>query len=208
MTETSVGYDKAFEKLTANTRETDNIAVFIDGYGTLEAAKCLNFRIDWLIFRDLMNDVARVKLLNVYLSSNIKSDCRKLADWFMHNGFNVTLTEGESCIYEQNIEGKVFNKFSYNTGYNINMATDILSIANKVDRIFLFTANKEFASLVLKLRSDGIPVTVISNSLNKLRELKANKKIENISDVGVDLIRSASEFVELHDIHIGIKKEE
>lgn len=186
-------------RLSMSFKEEDKIAVFIDGYNTLRAARKLNLKIDWLRFSDLFKYLCRVVSFNFYISNiNGADDFKGLNDWLSFNGFKVTVAEGHryeyaDCNTEQPLK-------SYKTGYDSEIVIDALSIANKVDKIVILSSNPDLCSLVVALQRLGVSVVLITNSATKLKSLVDNPTPAYEREAATSLIRTCNEFYELADL--------
>lgn len=197
-------------KLEDTFKAADKVAVFIDGHHTNDSSKNINLKIDWDKVSTLFRSLCRVTCINFYLSTiesdkEEKVDWKPLSDWLTHNGYKVIVRTGQPLVEPSDSS---FVRRVYKTGYDAQLIVDMLSIADKVDTIALFTSNSDLCPAIEYLQSRGVTVIIFSNSLGKVKQLKQEGTISTTGNIGVELIRMSNEFYELHDLRDEIGKKE
>jgi uncharacterized LabA/DUF88 family protein len=161
------------------------MALFIDGANLYSAAKSLNFDMD---YKKLLEEFRkRGILIRAYYYTAIIEDqeyspLRPLVDWLDYNGF--TMVTKAAKRYTDYATGVTRTKGNM----DIEIAIDMMEIADKVDHIVLFSGDGDFRRLVEAVQRKGVRVTVVST-------VKSQPPMA--SD---ELRRQADTFVELQDL--------
>ena len=164
--------------------QNERIGIFIDGANLYSAAKALDFDID---YRKLLEEFRkRGRLIRAYyytafLDGEEYSPLRPLIDWLDYNGFTVVskpAKEFTDSAGRRRIKGDM----------DIELAIDMLDVADKLDHILLFSGDGDFRRLVDAVQRRGARVSVVST-------LRSRPPM--ISD---DLRRQADAFIELADL--------
>jgi uncharacterized LabA/DUF88 family protein len=164
---------------------TDRIAIFVDGANLYSAAKALAFDID---YKKLLEEFRRrgVLIRAYYYTAIIEdqeySPLRPLVDWLDYNGF--TMVTKAAKRYTEYATGVTRTKGNM----DIEIAVDMMEIAERVDHVVLFSGDGDFRRLVEAVQRKGVRVTVVST-------VKSQPPMA--SD---DLRRQADTFVELSDL--------
>ena len=163
---------------------TDRLALFIDGSNLYSAAKGLGFDIDYK--RLLEEFQKRGVLIRAYYYTALVEDqdyspIRPLVDWLDYNGY--TLVTKSAREYTDSHGRK-----RWRGDMDIEIAVDMLEIANHADHVVLFSGDGDFRRLVEAVQRKGVRVTVVST-------VKSQPPMA--SD---DLRRQADEFVDLNDL--------
>ena len=129
---------------------TSRMALFIDGYNLNVASKVLGFDID---FRYLLNEFERRGVLfrAFYYTTIIEeqtSTVRPLIDWLGYNGYTVVT----KTTKEHRTKGKI----------GIDLAVDVMELADQVDEIVLFSGDGDYRRLVEAVQRRGVRVRVVS----------------------------------------------
>ena len=171
----------------------EKTAVFIDGSNLYAAAKALDFDID---YKSLLKWVAdRGRLVRAFYYTALIEDqeyspIRPLVDWLDYNGYTMVTKPTREFTDTQGrkkIKGNM----------DIELAIDMMEMAEKVDHILLFSGDGDFRRLVEAVQRKGVRVTVIST-------IKTNPAM--VSD---ELRRQADHFLELdHLADVIIRKGE
>ena len=163
---------------------TDKIALFIDGANLYSAARGLNFDID---YKKLLDEFRkRGILIRAYYYTAIVEDqeyspIRPLVDWLDYNGFSlVTKTAREYT--------DASGRKRFRGDMDIEIAVDMLEMAEHADHMVLFSGDGDFRRLVEAVQQKGVRVTVVST-------VKSQPPMA--SD---DLRRQCDTFVELADL--------
>ncbi|MBT3237934.1 MAG: NYN domain-containing protein [Rhodospirillaceae bacterium] len=167
----------------------ERIGLFIDGSNLYASARALGFDIDYKqllnIFRSEGN-LIRAYYYTALLEDQEYSPIRPLVDWLDYNGYTMVTKPAKEFTDTQGrrkIKGNM----------DIEIAVDVLEMAEKLDHIVLFSGDGDFRYLVDAAQSKGARVTIIST-------------VQSHPPMAADeLRRQADFFIELADLreHIG-----
>ena len=163
---------------------TDRIALFIDGANLYSAAKALNFDID---YRKLLDEFRKRGILirAYYYTALVEGDdyspIRPLVDWLDYNGFTLITKTAREYTDSQ-------GRKRWRGDMDIEIAVDMLQMAETADHLVLFSGDGDFRALVEAVQRKGRRVTVVST-------MKSQPPMT--SD---DLRRQADNFVDLADL--------
>ncbi len=172
----------------------ERIALFIDGSNLYAAAKAIGFDID---YKKLLNLFAeKVRLIRAFYYTSLIDDqeyspIRPLVDWLDYNGFTIVTKptkEFTDAAGRRKLKGNM----------DIELAIDMLDMADKLDHVVLFSGDGDFRRLVEATQRRGARVTVIST-------VRTNPPM-----VADELRRQSDEFIDLADLepHIGRRHDE
>ena len=160
---------------------TERIGLFIDGANLYATARSLNFDIDYRKLLEFFRAEAKLIRANYYTAMMEDADyspIRPLVDWLDYNGFSVVTKptkEFTDSAGRRKIKGNM----------DIEIAVDIMELANELDHVVLFSGDGDFRRLVEAVQRKGLRVTVVST-------LKTKPPM-----VADDLRRQTDVFVEL-----------
>lgn len=163
---------------------TDRIALFIDGANLYSAARSLNVDID---YKKLLDEFKKRGILirAYYYTALIEDDdyspIRPLVDWLDYNGFAVVTKPARPYTDSQ-------GRKRFRSDMDIEIAVDMLEMADRADHLVLFSGDGDFRRLVEGVQRKGVRVTVVST-------VKSQPPLA--SD---DLRRQADAFVDLSDL--------
>ncbi len=163
---------------------TERIALFIDGANLYSTAKTLGFDIDYKRLLESFSEQARLIRAFYYtalLEDQEYSPIRPLVDWLDYNGFTLVtkpLKEFTDSMGRRKVKGNM----------DIELAIDMMEMAERLDHIVLFSGDGDFRRLVEAVQRKGVRVTVIST---------ISTQPPMIAD---ELRRQADNFVELQDL--------
>lgn len=172
----------------------NKIAVFIDGANLYAAAKSIGVDIDYaamLKFLKSRGQLVRAFYYTALLDQDQEfSPLRPLIDWLDYNGYHLVTKDAKEftdAAGRRKVKGNM----------DIEIAVDMMEIADKVDEVYLFSGDGDFRRLVESVQRRGVRVTVFS-------ALKSNPPM--IAD---ELRRQADEFADLADpvVHNHFKKQ-
>lgn len=136
----------------------EKLAVFIDGANLYAAAKSLEFDID---YKRLLNWISgQSRLVRAFYYTALMEDqeyspIRPLIDWLDYNGYTMVT--------------KPAKEFTDHTGrrkikgnMDIELAIDMMELADHVDHIVLFSGDGDFRRLLESVQRKGTRVTVVS----------------------------------------------
>jgi uncharacterized LabA/DUF88 family protein len=168
----------------------EKLAVFIDGANLYGAARALEFDID---YKRMLGWAAKQgKLIRAYyytalVEENDFSPIRPLVDWLDYNGYTMVTKnarEYTDSAGRRKIKGNI----------DIEMACDVLELAETVDHVMLFTGDGDFKRLVEAVQRKGVRVSVVST---------VDAQPPMVAD---ELRRQADHFIDLNDLRAEIKR--
>ncbi|SHG06136.1 Uncharacterized conserved protein, LabA/DUF88 family [Kaistia soli DSM 19436] len=136
----------------------EKIALFIDGANLYATAKALAFDID---YKKLLNEFSgKGNLIRAYYYTALSEDqeyssIRPLIDWLDYNGYSV-VTKPTKEFYDATGRRKIKGNM------DIELAVDVMELADHIDHIILFSGDGDFRSLVEAVQRKGRKVSVIS----------------------------------------------
>ncbi len=169
----------------------EKLAIFIDGANLYGAAKGLQFDID---YKRLLELFARKGILvRAFYYTAVAEDqefspLRPLVDWLDYNGFTVVtkpLKEFTDAQGRRRVKGNM----------DIELAIDVMEMADQVDHIVIFSGDGDFRRLVEAAQRKGRRVSVAPPSAPS-RPWCAD-----------ELRRQADNFIELEELKASIARE-
>lgn len=136
----------------------EKIAIFIDGSNLYAAAKSLNFDIDYkklLKWVQGQSRLVRAFYYTALIEDNEYSPLRPLIDWLDYNGYTMVtkpVKEFTDSQGRRKVKGNM----------DIELAIDMMEMADHVDHIILFSGDGDFRRLVESVQRKGVRVTVVS----------------------------------------------
>jgi uncharacterized LabA/DUF88 family protein len=136
----------------------EKVALFIDGSNLYAAAKALDFDIDYRLLLNWAADQGRLVRAFYYtalLEDQEYSPLRPLVDWLDYNGYTMVTKPTKEFIDSQGrrkIKGNM----------DIELAIDMMEMADNVDHIMLFSGDGDFRRLLEAVQRKGVRVTVVS----------------------------------------------
>ena len=168
----------------------EKVAVFIDGANLYSAARALMFDIDYrklLEFFQSRCGLIRATYYTALIDDQEYSPIRPLVDWLDYNGYSMVTKpakEFTDSMGRRKIKGNV----------DIELAVDMMEMADKIDHVVLFSGDGDFHSLIEAVQRKGVRVTVISTM---------RSPTPMVAD---ELRRQADSFVDLVDIAPSISR--
>lgn len=163
----------------------EKLAIFIDGSNLFATAKSLNFDIDYSRLRRYFADRSRLLRANYYtalIEDAEYSPLRPLVDWLDYNGFTMITKPTKEFTDESGVK-----KIKGNM--DMELAIDMMGMAEHVDHIVLFSGDGDFRRLVESVQRKGVRVTVVSSTKT------------HPSMVADELRRQADSFIEISDMN-------
>ncbi len=160
------------------------MAVFIDGANLYAAAKNLGFDVDYRRLLQWMSSQSRLVRAFYYtalVEDQEYSPIRPLIDWLDYNGYTMVTKpakEFTDATGRRKIKGNM----------DIELAIDMMELADHVDHIVLFSGDGDFRRLVESVQRKGVRVTVVST-------MRSQPPM-----VADELRRQADSFVDLMDL--------
>lgn len=163
---------------------SERIALFVDGSNLFACAKALGFDLD---YKALLDEFAAKGILiralyyTALLEDQDFSPLRPLVDWLDYNGFTV-ITKPAKEFVDSSGRRKIKGNM------DIEIAVDVMGLADHVDHIVLFSGDGDFRRLVEAVQRRGKRVSVVSSTRTQP------------SMVADELRRQADNFIELADL--------
>ena len=163
---------------------TEKLGLFIDGSNLYNAARALNFDIDYkklLQYFAKNGHLVRAFYYTALIEDQEYSPIRPLVDWLDYNGYTMVTKpakEYTDSAGRRKIKGNM----------DIELAVDVMEMSERFDHIVLFSGDGDFFSLVDAVQRKGVRVSVVST---------VRSKPPMIAD---DLRRKADNFIELQDL--------
>ncbi len=162
----------------------ERMVLFIDGANLFATAKSLGFDIDYRLLKEEFSNRGRLIRAMYYtalVDDQEYSPIRPLIDWLDYNGYTMVTKptrEFTDAMGRRKIKGNM----------DIELAIDMLEMADFMDHAVLFSGDGDFRSLVEAVQRKGTRVTVVSS-------LKTQPPM-----VADDLRRQADNFIDIADI--------
>ncbi len=168
----------------------ERVALFIDGSNLYAAARALGFDIDYKRLLDVFAKKGRLIRAFYYtalMEDQEYSPIRPLVDWLDYNGFTLVTKptkEFTDASGRRKIKGNM----------DIELAIDVMEMAEHLDHIVLFSGDGDFRRLVEAVQRKGVRVTVVST---------IRSQPPMIAD---ELRRQADDFIELASLQSEIAR--
>src|ERR1700761_4038051 len=162
----------------------ERAAMFIDGANLYAAARGLGFDIDYKRLLEVFAGRGRLVRAFYYtalIENEEYSPIRPLVDWLDYNGYTMVTKptkEFTDATGRRKIKGNM----------DIELAVDVMEMAEHVNHIILFSGDGDFRRLVESVQRKGVRVTVVST---------VRSQPPMVAD---ELRRQADVFVELEDM--------
>ncbi|HXR86341.1 MAG TPA: NYN domain-containing protein [Stellaceae bacterium] len=162
----------------------ERIALFIDGANLYAAARALAFDIDYKRLLQLFGSKGRL-IRAFYYTALIEdqeySPLRPLVDWLDYNGYTMVTKptkEFTDAMGRRKLKGNM----------DIELAIDVMEMAQSLDHIVLFSGDGDFRRLVEAVQRKGVRVSVVST-------IRSSPPM-----VADELRRQADVFIELQEL--------
>ncbi len=164
-------------------RASEKTAFFIDGANLYKAARNLGFDIDYKNLLAIAQDSCALVRASYYTAMQEDRDqdyspLRPLVDWLDYNGYTMVTKQTREFTDSQGRK-----RFKGST--DIELATDLLLLAPRLDHILLFSGNGDFRRAVEAAQSQGVRVSVVSTV--KSSPPMASDELRRQSDAFFDL---------------------
>ena len=159
----------------------EKVAIFIDGSNLYAAARALEFDID---YKKLLQWIAsqgrlvRAFYYTALIDDHEYSPIRPLVDWLDYNGYSMVTKPTKEFIDAQ-------GRKKVKGNMDIELAIDMMEMADNVDHIMLFSGDGDFRRLIEAVQRKGVRVTIVST-------IKSSPPM-----VADELRRQADHFLEL-----------
>jgi len=169
----------------------ERVGLFIDGANLYATARALGFDIDYKRLLELFKgecQLVRAFYYTALVEDQEYSPIRPLIDWLDYNGYTMVT--------------KPTKEFTDSTGrrklkgnMDIELAIDVLEMADFLSHIVLFSGDGDFRRLVEAVQRKGVRVTVVSTVRSQP------------SMVADELRRQADAFIDLLDLQEQVERE-
>ena len=136
----------------------DRLAIFLDGANLFATAKAVGFDIDYRRLLDHFASKGRLVRAFYYtalIDDQEYSPIRPLVDWLDYNGYTM-VTKPAKEFTDANGRRRIKGNM------DIEIAIDMMEMADCVDHILLFSGDGDFRRLVEAVQRKGVRVTVVS----------------------------------------------
>ena len=167
---------------------TERMALFIDGANLYSASRNLGFDVDYRGLLDAFRKrghLIRAYYYSAVLETEEYSPLKPLTDWLAYNGYTLVTKPAKEFTDAQGrrrIRGNM----------DIELAIDMLELADKIDHAVLFSGDSDFRRLVEAVQRRGVRVSVIS-SIRTSPPMVADE-LRRQADQFIDLVDIAPEF--------------
>lgn len=162
----------------------ERLSLFIDGSNLYSAARGLGLEIDFRKLLDEFRKRGRLLRANYYttiLDTDEHNPIKPLVDWLAYNGFNTVVKNAREYTDRE-------GRKRVRGNMDVELATDMLTAADYLDHIILFSGNSDFRRVVEAIKAKGVRVTVIST-------VKSQPQM-----IGDELRREADVFIDLDEL--------
>jgi len=136
----------------------EKLALFIDGSNLYAAAKALEFDIDYRLLLSWAAEQGRL-VRALYYTALVEdqeySPLRPLVDWLDYNGYTMVTKPTKEFVDAQ-------GRRKVKGNMDIELAIDMMEMADNVDHIMLFSGDGDFRRLLEAVQGKGVRVTVVS----------------------------------------------
>ena len=171
----------------------ERVALFIDGPNLYSSAKSLGFDIDYKRLLDVFSGegkLIRAFYYTALLEDQEYSPIRPLVDWLDYNGYTMVTKpakEFTDASGRRKIKGNM----------DIELAIDVLEMADNLDNIVLFSGDGDFRRLVEAVQRKGVRVTIVS-TVKSAPPMVADE-LRRQADSFIDLSTLANEIARKHE---------
>ncbi len=168
----------------------ERFGLFIDGANLYATARALGFDIDYKRLLELFQSKGRLVRAFYYtalIEDQEYSPIRPLIDWLDYNGYTM-VTKPTKEFTDSSGRRKIKGNM------DIELAIDVMVMAEKLDHIILFSGDGDFRRLVEEVQRKGCRITVVSTMRSQP------------SMVADELRRQADTFVDLVDLQKDIER--
>jgi uncharacterized LabA/DUF88 family protein len=167
---------------------SERVGLFIDGSHLHAACKALGIEIDFKRLLDVFRSRAHLVRAHYYTVITDERDCtlRPLLDWLDYNGYTTVRKCAKADCALSQARAK--------SGVMVELAVDIMQLAQSLDHIVIITGGSPFRRLVEMLQINGKRVSVLST---------LDTKPAMVED---ELRRQADQFIDLADLDGDIRR--
>ena len=138
--------------------QEEKIAIFIDGASLYAASRALDFDID---YKSLLEWIAaqgrlvRAFYYTALIEDQEYSPIKPLVDWLDYNGYKMVTKPAREFIDSH-------GRKKLKGNMDIELAIDMMEMADHVDHIMLFSGDGDFRRLLEAVQRKGVRTTVVS----------------------------------------------
>lgn len=136
----------------------EKVVIFIDGSNLYSAARALEFNIDYKLLLECFAKHGRLVRAFYYtalIEDQDYSPIRPLVDWLDYNGYCMVTKPTKEFIDS-------YGRKKVKGNIDIELAVDMMEMADTVDHIILFSGDGDFRRLIEAVQRKGKRVTVVS----------------------------------------------
>ena len=165
-------------------KPVERAALVIDGPNFYYACKNLGFSVDWKrLLQHFSNGAPNTRAYyNTAVLEGAEDPLRPTLDWMEYNGFKVVTKPVKEIRSNDEVRRK--------GNMDVEIAVDCVEMADRLERLVLFSGDGDFRRLVEAVQRKGVHVTVVS----------CNGMIAD------ELRREADSYVEVSSIQQQIKR--
>jgi len=144
--------------LDLNLYSHERVALFIDGSNLYAAARALSIDIDYKKLLHLFSSkcqLVRAVYYTALVEDQKNAPIRPLVDWLDYNGYTMMTKPAKEFI---DVSGR--RKIKGNM--DIEIAIDVMEMADRLDHVVLFSGDGDFRRLVEIVQRKGVRFTVVS----------------------------------------------
>lgn len=161
----------------------DKTAILVDGANLYKAAKTLGFDIDYKALLARARRECRLVRAAYYTAMQEDPDAdfsplRPLVDFLDYNGFQMVTKPARSFVGQDGVR-------RYRGSTDIELAVDMVMMADRLDCIVLFTGNGDFRHAIERVQAQGCRVVCVSTTQSQ--PPLASDEIRRVADQFVDL---------------------
>jgi len=171
----------------------EKTAVFIDGSNLYVAAKALEFDIDYRLLHQWLASHGRLARVFYYTAVSDDQDyspIKPLVDWLDYNGYTMVTKPTREYTDPQ-------GRKKVKGNMDIELAIDMMQMAEHVDHIILFSGDGDFRRLIEAVQRKGVRVTIVSTL--KTSPSMASDELRRQADFFLDLDDLAPEIMREQD---------
>jgi uncharacterized LabA/DUF88 family protein len=172
--------------------DDEKVALFIDGANLYAAARALGFDIDYKRLLKVFGEKGRL-IRAMYYTALIEdqeySPIRPLVDWLDYNGYTM-VTKPTKEFTDSSGRRKIKGNM------DIELAVDMLQMADRLDHIVLFSGDGDFRRLIEVIQLKGVRVTVVSTV--KSSPPMAADELRRQADHFIDLVDLGEDIARQH----------
>ncbi len=175
-----------------NFHSHERVALFIDGANLYAAARSLAFDIDYKRLLQMFTEschLIRAFYYTALVEDQEYSPIRPLVDWLDYNGYTMVTKptkEFTDASGRRKIKGNM----------DVELAIDMLEMAERLDHIVLFSGDGDFRRLVEAVQRKAVRVTVVS-TIRSQPPMIADE-LRRQADCFIDLADLSSQIARIH----------